>query len=167
MPPIVRAPRSEIQQDGSSPMRDDVYKSWFRVNGISGPVETPALGISTNNPLINRFVRQFPFGGIKALSQAMEATPDSAGVRAAWALIETLYAGHPDWLHAIRASDCDPLDDWAMSHRARLLADLTELGGRASSDVMTYDELRELAYMVATMTDEQEQLAALVSERHL
>ena len=167
MPPIVRAPRSEIQQDGSSPMRDDVYKSWFRVNGISGPVETPALGISTNNPLINRFVRQFPFGGIKALSQAMEATPDSAGVRTAWALIETLYAGHPDWLHAIRASDCDPLDDWAMSHRARLLADLTELGGRASSDVMTYDELRELAYMVATMTDEQERLAALVIERHL
>ena len=148
-------------------MRDDVYKSWFRVNGISGPVETPALGISTNNPLINRFVRQFPFGGIKALSQAMEATPDSAGVRAAWALIETLYAGHPDWLHAIRSSDCDPLDDWAMSYRARLLADLTELGGRASSDVMTYDELRELAYMVATMTDEQERLAALVSERHL
>jgi hypothetical protein len=148
-------------------MRDDVYKSWFRVNGISGPVESPALGIPTNNPLINRFVRQFPFGGIKALSQAMEATPDSARVRAAWVLIETLYAGHPDWLHAIHAPDCDPLDDWAMRHRARLLADLTELGGRASSDIMTYDELRELAYMVATMTDEQEQLAALVSERHL
>jgi hypothetical protein len=167
MPPIVRAPYPEIQQDGSSPMRDGVYKSWFRVNGIPGPVESPALGISTNNPLINRFVRQFPFGGIKALSQVMEATPDSAGVRAAWALIEILYAGHPDWLHAIRAPDCDPLDDWAMGHRARLLADLTELGGRASSEVMTYDDLRELAYMVATMTDEQEQLAALVNERHL
>jgi hypothetical protein len=165
MPPIVRAP--EIQQDDSTPMRDDVYKSRFRVNGIPGPVESPALGIPTNNPLINRFVREFPFGGIKALSQAMDAELGSARVRAAWALIETLYAGHPVWLHAIRASDCDPLDDWAMSHRARLLADLTELGGRASSDVMTYDELRELAYMVAAMTDEQEQLAALVSERHL
>ena len=165
MPPIVRAP--EIQQDDSSPMRDDVYKSWFRVNGIPGPVESPALGIPTNNPLINRFVREFPFGGIKALSQAMDAELGSARVRAAWALIETLYAGHPDWLHAIRAPACDPLDDWAMSHRARLLADLIELGGRPSSDVMTYDELRELAYMVATMTDEQEQLAALVSERHL
>ena len=164
---MVCAPRPEIQQDGNSPMRDDVYKSCFRVNGISGPVETPALGISTNNPLINRFVRQFPFGGIKALSQAMEATPDSAGVRAAWALIETLYAGHSDWLHAVRASDCDRLDNWAMSHRGRLLADLTELGGRASSDVMTYDELRDLAYIATTMTDEQEQLAALVSERHL
>ena len=54
-----------------------------------------------------------------------------------------------------------------MSHRARLLADLTELGGRPSSDVTTYDELRELAYMVVTMTDEQEQLATLVSERLL
>jgi hypothetical protein len=54
-----------------------------------------------------------------------------------------------------------------MGHRTRLLADLTELGGRASSDVKNYDELRDLAYMVATMTDEQEQLAALVSERHL
>ena len=97
----------------------------------------------------------------------MEATPDSARVRAAWALIETLYAGHPDWLRAVRATDYDPLDDRAMSHRARLLADLTELGGRASSDVTTYDELRELAYMVATMTDEQEQLAAFVGKGHL
>jgi hypothetical protein len=164
---MVRALCPETQQDGSSPMRDDMYKSWFRVNGISGPVESPAFGTPTNNPLIDRFVRQFPFGGIKALSQAMEATPDSARVRAAWAMIESLYAEHPDWLHAIRASDCDPLDDWAMSHRARLLADLAELGGRASSDVITYDELRELAYMVATMTGEQEQLAALVSDRHL
>jgi hypothetical protein len=147
-------------------MRDDVFKSWFRVNGIiPGPAASPAHGIPTNEPLINRFVREFPFGGIKALSQAMGATPDSARVRAAWALIETLYAGHPDWLRAIRARDSDPLDDWAMSHRARLLADLTELGGRASSDVATYDELRELAYMVATMTEEQEQLAALVAER--
>jgi hypothetical protein len=120
-----------------------------------------------NNPLVNRFVREFPFGGIKALSQAIEAKPDSIRARAAWALIETLYAGHPDWLRAIRAKDSDPLDDWAMSHRARLLADLTELGGRPSSDVTTYDELRELAYTVATMTDEQEQLAILVSERRL
>ena len=148
-------------------MRDDEYKSWFRVSGIPGPVESPALGIPTNNPLVNRFVREFPFGGIKALSQAMEAKPDNIRVRTAWALIETLYAGHPDWLRAIRAPDCDPLDDWAMSHRARLLADLTELGGRPTSDVTTYDELRELAYMVATMTDEQEQLAALVSEHGL
>ena len=148
-------------------MKGDLYKSWFRVTGISGPVESPVLGIPTNNPLVSRFVRQFPFGGKKALSQAMEATPDSARVRAAWALIETLYAGHPNWLHAIRASDCDPLDDWAMSHRSRLLADLAELGGRASSDVTTYDELRELAYMVATMTDEQEQLAAFVGKGHL
>jgi hypothetical protein len=147
-------------------MSDD-YKSRFRVNGIPDPVESPALGIPTSNPLISRFVREFPFGDIKALSQAMEAKPDSARVRAAWALIEALYAGHPDWLRAIRAPDCDPLDDWAMSHRTRLLADLTELGGRASSDVTNYDELRELAYMVATMTDEQVQLAALVSERHL
>jgi hypothetical protein len=145
-------------------MRDD--KSWFRVSGILGPVESPALGAPTNNALVNRFVREFPFGGIKALSQVMEARADSSGVRAAWALIETLYAGHPDWLRAIRAADCDPLDNWAMSHRARLLADLTELGHRASSDVATYDELRELAYMVATMTEEQEQLAALVAERH-
>jgi hypothetical protein len=148
-------------------MRDDVYKSSFRVNGIPDPVESPALGIPTNNPLIDRFVREFPFGGIKALSQAMEARPDSARVRAAWALIETLYAGHPDWLGAIRAADCDRLDDWAMSHRARLLVDLTELGGRASSDVTTYDELRELAYMVATMADKQEQLAAFVGKGHL
>ena len=148
-------------------MRDDVYKSWFRVNGISGPVESPALGISTNNPLIDRFVREFPFGGIKALSQAMEATPDSARVSAAWALIEALYAGHPDWLHARRAPACNPLDDWVLSHRARRSQTWPSLAGRPSSDVMTYDELRELAYMVATMTDEQEQLAALVSERHL
>ena len=147
-------------------MRDDEYKSWFRVSGILGPVESPALGIPTNNPLVNRFVREFPFGGIKALSQAIEAKPDSTRVRAAWALIETIYAGHPDWLRAIRAKDSDPLDDWAMGHRVRLLADLTELGGRASSDVATYDELRELAYMVATMTEEHEQLAALVAERH-
>jgi hypothetical protein len=90
-----------------------------------------------------------------------QTTPWLIRVRTAWALIETLYAGHPDWLRAIRAADCDPLDDWAVSHRARLLADLTELGGRPSSDVTNYDELRELAYMVATMTDEQEQLAAL------
>ena len=159
---MVRAPCPKIQQDGSSPMRDDMYKSWFRVNGISGPVESPAFGTPTNNPLIDRFVRQFPFGGIKAFSQAMEATPDSAGVRAAWALIETLYAGHPDWLHAIRAPDCDPLDDWAMSHRARLLADLTELGGRASSNVMTYDELRELAYMVARSEEHTSELQSLV-----
>jgi hypothetical protein len=146
-------------------MRDDVYKSWFRVNGIiPGSFDSPALGIPTNNPFVDRFVREFPFGGIKALSQAMEATPYSARVRAAWAQIETLYAGHPDWLRAIRAPDCEPLDDWAMGHRARLLVDLTELGGRASSDVTTYDELRELAYMVATMTHEQEQLAAFVSE---
>jgi len=148
-------------------MSHDVYKSWFRVNGIPGPVESPAIGIPTNNSLIKRFAREFPFGGIKALSQAMEATLDSARVHAAWAVIETLYAGHPDWLRAIRAPDFDPLDDWAMSHRARLLTDLAELGGRAPSDVMTYDELRELAYMVATMTAEQEQLAALVAERHL
>jgi hypothetical protein len=132
------------------------------VSGIPGSVESPALGAPTNNPLVNRFVREFPFGGIKALSQAMEATRGNIRVRAAWALIETLYAGHPDWLRAIRAPDCDPLDDWAMSHRARLMADLTELGGRAPSDVTTYDELRELAYMVAAMTDEQEQPAALV-----
>jgi hypothetical protein len=145
-------------------MRDDEYKSWFPVSGIPGSVESPALGTPTNNPLVNRFVREFPLGGIKALSQVMEAKPDNIRVRAAWALIETLYAGHPDWLRAIRAADCDPLDDWAMSHRARLLADLTELGGRPSSDVTSYDELRELAYMVATMTDEQEQLAALVDE---
>ena len=59
-------------------MRDDMCKSWFRVNGISGSVESPAFGIRTNNPLIDCFVRQFPFGGIKALSQAMEATLDSA-----------------------------------------------------------------------------------------
>jgi hypothetical protein len=97
----------------------------------------------------------------------MEAKPANAEVRATWAKIEALYAGHPDWLRAIRAPDWDPLDDWAMRHRARLLADLTELGGRASSEVTTYDELRELAYMVSTMTDEQEQLAALASERHL
>ena len=147
-------------------MRDDEYKSWFRVSGIPGPVENPALGIPTNNPLVNRFVREFPFGGIKALSQAIEAKPDSTRVRAAWALIETIYAGHPDWLRAIRAKDSDPLDDCAMGHRARLLADLTELGGRPSCDVATYDELRELAYMVATMTYEQEQLATLVAERH-
>jgi hypothetical protein len=140
-------------------------QSWFRVTGIPGPVESPALGMPTNNPLINRFVREFPFGGIKALSQAMEARPGSARVRAAWASIETLYAGHPDWLRAIRASDFDPLDDWAMSHRARLLADLTELGGRPSSEVTTYDELRELAYMVTTIADEQEQLAVLLPER--
>jgi hypothetical protein len=44
---------------------------------------------------------------------------------------------------------------------------LSELGGRASSDVMTYDELRELAYMVATMTEEQEQLPAFVDKGHL
>ena len=111
------------------------------------------------------FVRQFPFGGIKALSQAMEATPDGAGVRAAWALIEALYAGDPDWLHAIRASAIRSTTGRWSSCPA--IGNLTELGGRASSDVMTYDELRELAYMVATMTDEQEQLAALVSERHL
>ena len=158
---IVRAPN--IQQDGRDPMRDDICKSWFCVNGFGDPLESPALGIPTSDPLINRFVREFPFGGIKALSQAMETTPQSARVRAAWALVETLYAGHPDWLRAIRAPDYDPLDDWAMSHRARLLADLTELGGRATSDVTNYDELRELAYMVATITDEQEQLAALVS----
>jgi len=148
-------------------MRDDVYKSWFRANGFGDPLESPAIGVPTDDPLISRFVREFPFGGIKALSQAMETTPQSARVRAAWALIETLYAGHPDWLRAIRAPDCDPLDDWAMSHRARLLANLTELGGRLMSDVTTYDELRELAYMVATMTDEQEQLAALVDEGQL
>src|SRR5215469_3323183 len=149
-------------------MRDDVCKSWFRVNGIiPDAVESPALGIPTSDALINRFVREFPFGGIKALSQAMEAKADNIRVRTAWALIETLYAGRPDWLRAIRAADCDPLDDWAMSHRARLLADLTELGGRPSSDVTSYDELRELAYMVATMTQEQEQLAALVDERQL
>jgi len=149
-------------------MRDDVYKSWFRVNGIiPDAVESPALGIPTSDPLINRFVREFPFGGIKALSQAMETTPQSTRVRAAWALVETLYAGHPDWLRAIRTADSDPLDDWAMSHRVRLLADLTELGCRPSSDVTTYDELRELAYMVATMTDEREQLAALVDEGQL
>ena len=166
MLPIVRAPN--IQQDGRDPMRDDVCKFWFRVNGIiPDAVESPALDIPTSDPLINRFVREFPFGGIKALSQAMETTPQSARVRAAWALVETLYAGHPDWLRAIRAQDCDPLDDWAMNHRARLLANLTELGGRATSDVATYDELRELAYMVATMTDEQEQLAAFVSEDRL
>jgi hypothetical protein len=160
---IVRAPN--IQQDGRDPMRDDVCKSWFRVNGIvPDAVESPALGISTSDPLINRFVREFPFGGIKALSQAMETAPQSARVRATWALVETFYVGHPDWLHAIRAPDGDPLDDWAISHRARLLADLTELGGRATSDVTNYDELRELAYMVATMTEEQEQLAALVDE---
>jgi hypothetical protein len=166
MPPIVRAPK--IQQSGSPPMRDDVWKSWFRVNGvIQNPDESPAIGIPTNEPLINRFVHEFPFGGIKALSQAMEATPNSVRVRAAWALIETLYVGHPDWLRAIRAEDSDPLDDWAMSQRARLLADLSELGSRPTSDVTTYDELRELAYMVVTMTDEQEQLATLVSERLL
>jgi hypothetical protein len=147
-------------------MRDDVFKSWLCVTGIPDPAESPAFGIATNNSLISRFVREFPFGGIKALSHAMEAKPDSARVRAAWALVETLYAGHPDWLRAIHAKDSDPLDDWAMSQRARLLADLTELGARASSDVATYDELRELAYMVATMTEEQEQLAALVAERH-
>ena len=84
MPPMVRALCPEIQQDGSSPMRDEMYKSWFRVNGISGPVESPAFGTPTNNPLIDRFVRRFPFGGIKALSQAMEATPHIARVRAAW-----------------------------------------------------------------------------------
>ena len=166
MLPIVRAPN--IQQDGRDPMRDDMCKSWFRVNGIIlDAVESPALGIPTSDPLINRFVREFPFGGIKALSQAMETTPQSARVRAAWALVETLYVGNPDWLRAIRAADCDPLDDWALSHRARLLADLTELGGRASSDVTTYEEIRELAYMVATMTDEQEQLAALVDDGQL
>jgi len=149
-------------------MRDDVCKSWFRVNGIiPDAVESPALGILTNNPLLNRFVREFPFGGIKALSEAMETTPQSARVRAAWVLVETLYAGHPDWLRAIRAQDCDPLDDWAMNHRARLLANLTELGCRATSDVATYEELRELAYMVANMTDEQERLAALVQEEQL
>ena len=147
-------------------MRDDVFKSWFSVTGIiQAPGESPAIGVPTNNPLINRFVREFPFGGIKALSQAMEAKPNSVKVRTAWALIEALYAGHPDWLRAIHAPDCDPLDDWAMDHRTRLLADLTELGGRPWSDVTTYDELRELVYMVATMTDEQEQLAALVADR--
>src|SRR5215469_2487347 len=167
MPPIVRNPPN-CRRTSSDPMRDDACKSWFRVNGIiPDSAESPALGIPTKDPLINRFVREFPFGGVKALSQAMGATPKSARVRAAWALVETLYAGHPDWLHAIRAADSDPLDDWAMSHRARLLANLTELGGRLMSDVTTYDELRELAYMVATMTDEQEQLAALVDEGQL
>jgi hypothetical protein len=157
-----------MQQDGSDLMRDDVWKSWFRANGVNQePAECPVIGIPTNDPLIDRFVREFPFGGIKALSQTMESKPNSARVCTAWALIETLYAGQPDWLRALRAADCDPLDDWAMSHRARLLADLAELGGRPSSDVTTYDELRELAYMVATMTDEQEQLAALVEEGQL
>jgi len=145
-------------------MRDDAFKSWLQV---SDPTHTPVLGISTNDRLINRFVREFPFGGVKALSQAMEAKPDSAGVRAAWARVEVLYAGHPDWLRAIRAADSDPLDDWAMSHRVRLLADLTELGGRPLSDVLTYGELRELAYTVATLMDEQEQLAALEADRNL
>ena len=145
-------------------MRDDEYKSWFRVSGIPDPVESPALGIPTNNPLVNRFVREFPFGGIKALSQAMQARPSSTRVRAAWALIENLYAGHPDWLRAIRAADCDPLDDWAKSHRARLLAYLTELGGRAPSDVTAYDELRELAYIVADLTDQLQKLAASARE---
>ena len=60
MPPIVRAPK--IQQSGSPPMRDDVWKSWFRVNGvIQNPDESPAIGIPTNEPLINRFVHEFPF----------------------------------------------------------------------------------------------------------
>ena len=145
-------------------MRDDAFKSWLQV---SDPTHAPALGISTNHRLINRFVREFPFGGIKALSQAMEAKPDSAGVRAAWARVEVLYAGRPDWLRAIRAADSDPLDDWAMSHRVRLLADLTELGGRPLSDVLTYGELRELAYTVAALMDEQEQLAALEADRNL
>jgi len=145
-------------------MRDDAFKSWLQV---SDPTHAPVLGISTNDRLINRFVREFPFGGVKALSQAMEAKPDSAGVRAAWARVEVLYAGRPDWLRAIRAADSDPLDDWAMSHRVRLLADLTELGGRPLSDVLTYGELRELAYTVAALMDEQEQLAALEADRNL
>src|SRR6516162_10200583 len=95
----------------------DVFKSWFRTSGIGVSLESPAIGVPTNDPLISRFVREFPFGGIEALSQIMEARPRSARVRAAWALVETLYAGHSDWLHAIRAADSDPLDDWAMSHR--------------------------------------------------
>jgi hypothetical protein len=145
----------------------DVCKSWFHANGIGDPRKSPAVGVPTNDPLISRFVREFPFGGMKELSEVMEAGPDSARVRAVWALVETLYAGHPDWLDAIRAAGSDPLGDWALSHRVRLLADLTELGGRPSSDVVSYDELRELAYTVATMTDEQEQLAALVAEQNL
>ena len=148
-------------------MTFDVDKFWFRVSGTQSPGESAiARSIAADDPLVRRFVREFPFGGVKALSEIMEAEQDCAEVRATWAKIEALHAGHPDWLRALRAADSDPLDDWAKSHRARLLADLTELGGRASSDVATYDELRELAYMVATMTEEHEQLAALVAERH-
>src|SRR5262249_31688052 len=141
-----------------SPMSEDVYKSWFRVSGIQNPAERLARSIAAKDR---------PFGGIKALSQAMGAEPASATVRATWAKIEALYARHPDWLHALRAADCDLLDVWAMSHRARLLADLTELGGRASSDVMIYDELRELAYMVATLTEEQDHLSTVTGEDRL
>ena len=145
-------------------MREDVFKSWLRMDAATHRVSSPALDVPTNDPLIDRFIREFPFGGKKALSQIMEARPGSAKVRAAWARVEALYAGHPDWLRAVRAADSDPLDGWAMSHRARLLADLAELGGRPTSDVTTYDELRELAYTVATMTDEQARLTVLLDE---
>ena len=155
---------SPIADGTAALMINDVFESWFPGDGAPRPFDCPALDVPTNDPLIKRFIREFPFGGKKALSLVMEARPGSAKVRAAWARVEALYAGHPDWLHAIRAADSDPLDGWAMRHRARLLADLTELGGRPTSGVITYDELRELAYTVATMADEQARLTVLLDE---
>ena len=149
-------------------MSYDVDRFWFRVSGTQSPGESAiARSIAADDPLVRRFVREFPFGGMKALSEIMEAEQDCAEVRATWAKIEALHAGHPDWLRALRAADSDPLDDWAKSHRARLLADLTELGGRAPSDVTAYDELRELAYIVADLTDQQQKLAASAREDQL
>jgi hypothetical protein len=54
-----------------------------------------------------------------------------------------------------------------MSPVFRSLADLTDLGSRFSNDVTTCDELREPAYMVATVTGEEEQVAALEAAQHL